>query len=724
MRLDEKKMKKIIKEEISRILLTEDQESDSIKKAIALYMSENGSSKEAAEKWVRKDLREKVIALRTKRGGKFILGATRLFLNNNNIGREKLLNKIIEFICVKREQYPQNDYYNKFDKNLNGLSLETLMEMFGDAIDEYENTRKEELKKKFANYNNSDTNYNGYRIVRINSFEEAKQYSSYTSWCVTHSISAYDTYTKKGTCQFYFCLKNGFENVPKQQGEGCPLDEYGLSMVAVCVDTEGELKTCTCRWNHDNGANDKIMDDTQVSELFGCNFYDVFLPNNNNEKEKENKLRFINNSTQPLNEIFDSIIDITGTGYKIGQLDYLDYLIGPDNKLVVQEIFSYISPYNEGAYFKATLLNDREVVITRDGKICNRSKIGQFLMQKAQAYLDNGEEIPKNLFPKYYKSFNGEIEVGFELQKNIIRDGKFLLNEMYYSISEAYPYDKFPYYIVRKNYKDQYVKMIDADGNDILNQHFKNISSRIYGDGDIVVTVNEGVNIVNIKNPSKFLSKIFFKEIVNIQYGSKYCIIGSIENENELNVYSLAGDSLYKNGYFERIDTFGQDNGYFRVRKDDKWNILSVKTKDLIFDEWYDRITLNYGGDIREVIKDNKKMLVSLNGEYLLPFWVDDIGHFDSYGVCKIKQNEYYNLIDTQYNFLLDKWCDSIEEIIGYYIVYIKDLGYNIFKPFNKWFSEEWLYSIEKNNYSDLIIQETFNSQPYELEIWKLYRYF
>ena len=88
----------------------------------------------------------------------------------------------------------------------------------------------------------------------------------------------YSSYTKDGLGRFYFCLQDGFENVPKAKGEGCPMDTYGKSMIAICVNDDGSLNTCTCRWNHDNDANDNMMDTKQISEFFGVDFYKTFKP--------------------------------------------------------------------------------------------------------------------------------------------------------------------------------------------------------------------------------------------------------------------------------------------------------------------------------------------------------------------------------------------------------------------------------------------------------------
>jgi hypothetical protein len=88
----------------------------------------------------------------------------------------------------------------------------------------------------------------------------------------------YQSYTKNGLGRFYFCLKPGFEKVERIEGEDCPMDDYGKSMIAISVNDDGSLNTCTCRWNHDNGGNDNMMDTKEISEFFGVNFYKTFLP--------------------------------------------------------------------------------------------------------------------------------------------------------------------------------------------------------------------------------------------------------------------------------------------------------------------------------------------------------------------------------------------------------------------------------------------------------------
>ena len=267
-------MKKIIISETQAKLLAksikqminESQESKSIDAAKKLLISK-GYTPEQADKFVRIDLRNDMPSLRNSKNAKFILGVTRMFLNGELSDATTILNidKTIKLLALA--------HYNEYDKNLNGLSAEELINRFADA----RNGQSQEKRNALSTRQFEQRDYN---IVKINSFEEASQYSNYTQWCVTQYEDAFNSYTANGEAQFYFCLKNGFENIEPIEGENCPLDEYGLSMIAVCVDCDGDLKTCTCRWNHYNGGDDNIMDEEQISNIVGVNFYQTFKPSN------------------------------------------------------------------------------------------------------------------------------------------------------------------------------------------------------------------------------------------------------------------------------------------------------------------------------------------------------------------------------------------------------------------------------------------------------------
>jgi len=195
---------------------------------------------------------------------KYLLGICRMYVERQILNAEQFLivNKTLKFLAGHEDEY---------DHNLNGMSA-------GDFVDRFKTVAKYELEKDKANQKQYENRggYNGYKITPINQESDVFQFAKYAEWCITQG--SYEAYTKGGLCKFYVLTKEGFEITPKEQGKDCPLDEYGLSMIAVSVDDEGALNTVTTRWNHANGGNDNIMTTTEISDLIGANFYNVFQP--------------------------------------------------------------------------------------------------------------------------------------------------------------------------------------------------------------------------------------------------------------------------------------------------------------------------------------------------------------------------------------------------------------------------------------------------------------
>lgn len=334
---------------VSRGLLTESQESKSISQAKRLLMNRLGYSDAQADEFIRIKLRNDIPVLRTPQGGKFILGVTRMFIDRDIQDAQTItdLNSTLKLVA-------SDAHINEYDRNLNGMSAFDLIERFQSARGEMIDQDRESLSQ--VEYGgNSD-----YTIIPINSFDEARQYSQYTSWCVTHYENMFDSYTSNGINQFYFCLKNGFENVPKQEGENCPLDEYGLSMIAVSVDVNGALNTCTCRWNHDNGGNDSIMGTKEISNVIGQNFYDVFKPNNRFKNGVEAIERQLAQGRDPRDVFWETHHDFNTSGYIIMYMDQYNW-VDANNQLRSDKWYDYISSCN-GFYIVRTNGRKRNVL--------------------------------------------------------------------------------------------------------------------------------------------------------------------------------------------------------------------------------------------------------------------------------------------------------------------------------------------------------------------------
>ena len=197
---------------------------------------------------------------------KYLAGVTRMYLNNELYDYETIgkLNQTLKLLATA--------HADEYDNNLNGIAANELIERFRT---ESNVEHQKDVKAHNATQFVENTHY---KIYRIESFEEASKFSPYTSWCVTEGEDNYDAYTNNGYGLFYFCIRDDFKAVKAVPSEGCPLDDYGLSMIATSVDEDGKCNTITCRWNHDNNGNDNIMTPMQLSKLIGRNYYQVFKP--------------------------------------------------------------------------------------------------------------------------------------------------------------------------------------------------------------------------------------------------------------------------------------------------------------------------------------------------------------------------------------------------------------------------------------------------------------
>ena len=196
---------------------------------------------------------------------KFLLGLARMYMNGE-LDDNSTAQAVNQALGIATEE----PYASQLNRDLNGMSAMQFIDAFKDKIEASGEADKENLSNQDFGGNN------GYGIVLIDSFEKASEYAKYTTWCVTENEGAYEKYTKGGT--FYFCLKKGFENVEKVKGDNAPLDEYGLSMIAVSIYPDGKCNTITCRWNHEQGDDDHVMTTEGLSKVIGENFYDVFKP--------------------------------------------------------------------------------------------------------------------------------------------------------------------------------------------------------------------------------------------------------------------------------------------------------------------------------------------------------------------------------------------------------------------------------------------------------------
>ena len=338
-------------------VIFEDQEGDSQKRSRQL-LERKGYDPEK-QKEIINSVRDSIPALKNRvRGGKFTLACVRMFVDGE-IRDEDTINKLNQIVRKIGETE-----YEKYDKDLNGFHAEELISKYMPAIEKEKDEQVARLSSVHFS-GNSD-----YEAVLIPDYESSSEYHRYNEWCLTSMPKMFDTYTQNGVNSLYFLLKKGFESVKRKQGEGHPFDEYGVSMIAVTIEPEGYLHTCTVRWNHDIPSGfdaDHIMDAEKLSGIVGFNVFDKCKPSEKGIKyfyRMKNAQNMIDAGT-PLNEIFDEVKSFINGLTLVKMND--KYNVINNGRLMLTKWLDYVGNFSDG--FALVMLNGKANFIDTEGKL-------------------------------------------------------------------------------------------------------------------------------------------------------------------------------------------------------------------------------------------------------------------------------------------------------------------------------------------------------------------
>ena len=552
---------------------------------------------------------------------KFILGVTRMYLDGELFDAQTIseLNKTLKYIASEA-------HINEYDYNLNGESVQVL-------IDRFKGTAQADLQSSMEASNKRTLTINeNYRIIPIDSFQEAQKYSDYTvtndsktHWCLTHMRDMFESYTNNGINRIYFCLRDGFENEKPIPGEGCPLDNYGLSMLSVIVDTEGALAYCTCRWNHAYGGSDNALTLEQLEDVLGRNFYQTFKPFSREELRAKGVIMF--------DELQDVINERLKNGERLWKIvnDLFTTWIGEGNPEDYEESEdddnNYIFPERlPNGYYKVHL-RGKHNLITPDGKI---------------------------VFDPWF-----DLMSSFETVHKI-KNGWFD-NWNYTQISSVELNGKY--------------NVMDSFGN-LLWPEWRNDFGRLDYGGFKEGGYRDGERFVGFCLTKVY--KDFIEDGKKITKENLMRLDGSLlTGEWYHDVSGPLADGLYQ----VTIHTLNEKGG-FDYGGPRKINLLSVKTGKLISDQWYDEIngsvwlSRNDGEVFKDgfcvvtldnpvrtalnvVVSNKQSNYMDINGEILSNQWFDGASSFShGYGVVRMGKKE--NLVDTNGNIVLKQWFDIV----------------------------------------------------------------
>ena len=288
---------------------------------------------------------------------------------------ERIVNYIASAVnnAVANKQKPPFDLSKMTSENTTFKSLE---KMFGTMIDNRQREEDELLSKsKFDGGMNKD-----YQILSNVDFETAHKLEPYTCsssvLCFTKKESTWEKYTNKGNNVAYVLLRKGWENEPEEHGKYTPYDDYGLSMIFLFVDGDGNIAYSTTRWNHQTGgvyANvDHAFTKEYISKLLNVNFNSVFRGNDkfkNNVRDAIERLK----QGESIHLVFSDVKPVLRDSqnrymYKAKLDEHYNVIDKNGNLLFPNMWFNKLSDFdNNGlAWCKR---NEKENYCTADGRI-------------------------------------------------------------------------------------------------------------------------------------------------------------------------------------------------------------------------------------------------------------------------------------------------------------------------------------------------------------------
>ena len=607
--ISNRQLRNIILEAIKDNLITESQESASIKEATRLVMDRLGYSKEQADRFVRIDLRASFPILRSKEGGKFILGVTRMYLDGqiSDDSTNSSLNQTLKYIVTPA-------HYNEYDRNLNGLSAQQL-------IDRFKQARTDDLEKDKAELGTTQyTEHPEYKIVRIDSFEQAKQYGRYNDWCLAQPNGKYNyvQYTCNGVNQLYFILRDGFENEPRVKGENAPYDSYGLSMMTVIVDPDGMMTQSTTRWNHENKSSDSAFTPKQISEIIGRNFYDVFKPNTKFKDAVANTVEKLKIGAQ-VKDVFAYTESLEDGTYLVGLLGKFNILT-PQKAFKHQKWFDNVRGFNEG--FAKVRLNGKYSFINSKGELIGNGnlwfdEVGDFnegfaavkLNSKYSFINTKGELIGKGNL--WFDSV-GEFNEGFAIVKlnnrwSFINTKGELIGEGNLGFDDAWSF-KDGLARVELNGK---LSFINSKGELIGNGNLWFDDAWSYKGGLARVRLNGKWSFINTKGELIANGNLWFDDVGDFKEG-----FAKVELNGKLSFINSKGE-LIGNGnlWFDGVSFFRYGSAKVKLR--DKYSFITTKGKligngNLWFDDawWFKEglagVELNQKFYIIKILSNNE----------------------------------------------------------------------------------------------------------------------
>ena len=584
------------------------------------------------------------------------------------------LKRVLELLLKK-----SNDgVINLSDIDIYNTSYDDLEKEYGTHIE-----KKNELTRLVVE-NGQWVRNEDYEIIGGINYKMAHEYAEYCTLCYLQSFATWNSYTNYGTSKVYLILHKDWKNVEKKHDDetvNSPYDTYGKSMIFVFVDGEGNLSYCNTRWNHDatydaEHSTDHALDEREISEIVGVNFYEVFKPR---AKNLEDDPVYRLSKGDDIDDIFD-YVQQWANGLRVVGLDGRFNVLNEKNELISpREWFKRIENMTEDGQIIVRTFDNFVTILNRDGTQLLEDYYTNIMLHECGSYYvagnSNGNE--------YIINKRGKIVSSYDDTKAVLtiglRDSNGVMTNNY-MVQTNFPIPGFSIYsedgrlIFETTFKDRtirnngWIKFLDYDG----------IFYHVSGDGKILGKSNE------------------FKDILYFNFSKGWMLVGETKS----------GGRVVLNDRLERIsdeypivyvNCYGFDDRYLAVidkgHCPQELNFIDKHGKlllpcntvfvPLFIPKYYTNeyvVVKTEGGKFTDILRKGNSFLKSdgtiirLNEKWTI------YACFEKFAlVVKYKLDEdltiaeennlmrlhpemfHYNLTDYEGNLLLDEWCTNIE---------------------------------------------------------------
>lgn len=550
-----------------------------------------------------------------------------LGFEQNEADGEKLnrLKSIIQYIKINNNKEGFPIQLNKL--TIDNTSYEGLNKLFGEIIDS-EIAKDNETANKYDN--NSEMNPD-YEVIEIHDMDEAYKYGKYSCrrsvLCFTNHSEMWDKFTNNGLNKVYLILNKNWRDIPEEFGDNNPYDEYGLSMIFLFINPEGNIAYSNTRWNHGTREHVSNVDNSftksDISKLLGINFNSVFKPYSDEELIDKgymtiHKLRELLSKGQKLSNIFENIKQISDNLFLCKNNEDSFVLYNSKYNKVPEWINEWIDDVsNFSGGVAIIVVNGKYSLIDTNGNLIGDENVwfdDMFLMQNGFAPVmlhdkwsfisRDGKLIGEgNVWfddVSYFKNGFAKVELNdkwslINTKGELIHDGKAWF-DLLFSIDNGF-------YIVELNGKHSF---IDSKGQLIDNGEmwFDDVSS--FTNGFAIVKKNDKYSLINTKVELIYDGNVWFDWLLSIDNG-----FYMVKLNDKLSLINSKGKLIYDgNAWFDFISKFIDGFSFVFSIEKEKWSFINKKGR-LIGDGkiWFDKIG-KPNGNLLEVELNGKKLYI------------------------------------------------------------------------------------------------------------------